>query len=149
MFDKYILMVIFFTVFSIAFGSCGKEEKFVRLPDKEEEKFVRLPDKEEEEKEEVAEYYVKYVAKSLNRYISITGVTVATDNGTQTFNYSSNAKYSWEQTYGPVKKGFRASITVTGNKIGNIEIYCCRGSEPFALKASRSGSGSLQYTINY
>lgn len=138
MFNKYILRGIFFTVFSIAFGSCSEEEQF-----------VRLPDKEEEEKEEVAEYYVKYVAKSLNRYISITGVTVATDNGTQTFNYSSNAKYSWEQTYGPVKKGFRASITVTGNKIGNIEIYCCRGSEPFALKASRSGSGSLQYTINY
>ena len=137
MFNKYILRGIFFTVFSIAFGSCSEEEQFVRLPDKE------------EEKEEVAEYYVKYVAKSLNRYISITGVTVATDNGTRTFNYSGNAKYSWEQTYGPVKKGFRASITVTGNKIGNIEIYCSRGSEPFALKASRSGSGSLQYTINY
>ena len=137
MFYKSILRVILFTVFSISFGSCGEDEEIFRLPDKE------------EVKEEVAEYYVKYVANSQNRYFSITGVTVATDKGTQSYNYSSSARKTWEQTYGPVKKGFRASITVNGDKIGNVEIYCCRGGEPFALKASRSGSGSLQYTINY
>lgn len=137
MFNKYILRIILLTTFSIAFESCGEEDKIVRFPDRE------------EEREEVVEYYIKYVANSVNRYYSITGVTVATDRGTQSFNYSTNAQKTWEQTYGPVKKGFRASITVEGAKINNVEIYCCRGSEPFALKASKNGSGSLQYTINY
>lgn len=134
---KIIYNLFLFITFTSFFYSCDEEENFVRFPDKE------------EEKEEFAEYYVKYVANSLDRYFSITGVTVSTDNGTQSFNYSSNARKSWEQIYGPVKKGFRANITVKGNKIGDVKIYCSRGSEPFALKASRSGSGSLQYTINY
>ena len=135
---KIIYNLFLLIVFSSSFYSCDEDEKF-----------VRLPEEKEEEKVEVAEYYIKYVAHSENRYISITGVTVATDRGTQSFNYSSNARKNWEQTYGPVKKGFKASIKVDGNKIGNVEIYCCRGSEPFTLKASRSGSGLLQYTINY
>ena len=134
---KFIINLFLTTLFVGSFCSCNEKEPFVRLPDKE------------ETKEEVAEYYIKYVANSLDRYISITGVTVTTDNGTQSFNYSNSARKTWEQTYGPVKKGFRASINVKGNKIGDVKIYCCRGSEPFALKASRSGSGQLQYTINY
>lgn len=67
----------------------------------------------------------------------------------QTFEFKNQS--SWEQTYGPVPKGFKAIIQVQGYT-RTLEIHCCRGKEPFALKAIKNGQNSnpvLGYTIDY
>ena len=105
-------------------------------------------DSEIEEIEKV-DYYIKYIVKSVDSTIRIRSVSVATDNGIQTLEFKNN--YSWEQTYGPVAKGFKASIQVQG-VTKTLEIHCCRGKEPFALKAIKNGqtsSPSLEYTIDF
>lgn len=107
------------------------------------------PEKEENKPVEKVDYYIKYVAESPSRYYSINGVTVNTDKGTVTIDMS--GKKSWEQTFGPVPKGFKANISVKGTT-GSLEIYCCRGQEKFALKAMLNGekkNPSLSYTIDY
>ena len=94
------------------------------------------------------DYYIKYVVKSIQPY-NINSVTVATDNGVKTLRFKNTL--SWEQTYGPVAKGFKASIKVDA-LTSTVEIHCCRGKEPFALKAIKNGqasSPSLEYTIDY
>lgn len=103
-----------------------------------------------------AEYYIKYEATV--KVFASNGVsrgtvnyTVSTDTGTKSF----TSGLSFSQTFGPVKKGFHA--TFSANPIGcsatscTANIYVCRGSEPFALKANGSGvsSASTSYTIDY
>lgn len=98
---------------------------------------------------EKVDYYIKYKVKCASRYSYLKGVTVATDKGTSTLEFKN--KSSWEQTYGPVTKGFKASIKVYG-LTSTVEIHCCRGQEPFALKAITNGQAndpSLEYTIDY
>ena len=103
---------------------------------------------QEEEKVEKVDYYIKYVVKAQSP-LRFDDITVSTDKGSQTFDFSN--KSSWEQTYGPVAKGFRANIKVVGYTT-SLEIHCCRGQEPFALKAIKSGRAenpTLSYTIDY
>jgi hypothetical protein len=98
---------------------------------------------------EKVDYYIKYYVKSVASYQYIKSVSVTTDKGFQT--YELRNKVGWEQTYGPVAKGFKASIHVDGYT-STVEIHCCRGKEPFALKAIKNGqtnSPSLEYTIDY
>lgn len=93
-------------------------------------------------------YYVKYEAIMSSVYSgNIMKVTVASDYGNLTF----EGGKSFSQTFGPVSKGFKASIK--GECLASscnsliVNIYVCRGSEPFALKST--GSYSTSYTIDY
>lgn len=93
------------------------------------------------------EYYVKYEAKVTSIYTGTLRYIVNTDNGSKTFIEGKN----FSKTFGPVKKGFNASIEadLSGwfSGYADVYIYVCRGSEPFALKAS--SRTSVQYKIDY
>ena len=89
-------------------------------------------------------YYVKYVISSnYPRIFSNWSVTTPqgkyTKNGYQTRH--------WEQTYGPVKKGFKCEVLVENGE-PTIEIYASKNQEPFALKANATGT-SASYVINF
>src|SRR6188474_3102029 len=65
------------------------------------------------------DYFVKYVIKGNGTYIYFSDFSVNTDQGNVSF---SGYQYkSWNQTYGPVKKGFSASVSVIG--FVTVEIY--------------------------
>lgn len=88
-------------------------------------------------------YYVKYVIPcSYPRLFSNWSVT--TPEGKYTKN-NYQTRY-WEQTYGPVKKGFKCEVQVSGEP--TIEIYVSKNQEPFALKMTKTGS-SASYTIDF
>ena len=98
------------------------------------------------------EYYVKYVIKGNGTYIYFSDFSVNTDQGNVSF--SGYQYHSWNQTYGPVRKGFRASVSV-GSSV-TVEIYVSKNNGPFALKASKSGGNSSltpnisqSYTIDF
>lgn len=99
----------------------------------------------------VAEYYVKYEASIVSYRNGTVKYTVNTETGEKIF---SSGK-SFSQTFGPVEKGFHASIKVDAKNVvgasSNIRIYVCRGNEPFALKANKSGEStvSASYTIDF
>ncbi|MBP1675814.1 MAG: hypothetical protein H6Q20_373 [Bacteroidetes bacterium] len=89
-------------------------------------------------------YYVKYVISSIYPYI-FSNWTVTTPEG----NYTKNNYQTrhWEQTYGPVKKGFKCDVQVKNGQ-PTIEIYVSKNQEPFALKTTKEGY-SATYTINF
>jgi hypothetical protein len=92
------------------------------------------------------EYYVKYAIKGNGTYNYFNKFSVNTDKGNVSF--GGNQYRSWNQTYGPVRKGFRASVTSDG--LVTIEIFISKNNGPFALKASKSGSqSSVSYTIDF
>ena len=99
-----------------------------------------------------AEYYVKYEATVSSRYPS-DGIfyTVATENGTEIF----TNKKSLNVTFGPLKKGFTAELSIDASSLYiadcTANIYVCRGCEPFSLKATGTGSKGvwITYTIVY
>jgi len=92
-------------------------------------------------------YYVKYVIRGNGTYNYFNIFSIKTAQGNQSF--SGYQYHSWNQTYGPVEKGFTASVSAQGNV--TTEIYVSKNSEPFSLKASNSGSNSASasYTINF
>ena len=100
-------------------------------------------DKDKDEMGISDEYYVKYVIKGNGTYIYFSDFSVNTDQGNVSF--SGYQYHSWNQTYGPVRKGFRASVSV-GSSV-TVEIYVSKNNGPFALKASKSGDNS--YTIDF
>ena len=79
-------------------------------------------------------------------------ISISTDKGINEVTTTSN---SYTETIGPVKKGFKANISVNYNISSeggttHMKIYVCRGSEPFALKAENEKfSYSASYTIDY
>lgn len=107
-------------------------------------------------------YYVKYEANITGIYYGAeANYTVSTENGAKTITTDSK---SFSETFGPVKKGFTASITGQSeypqtNSSMVVSIYVCKGEEPFSLKAqdeskensiSDSGiSASASYTIDF
>ena len=129
----YLLFALFV---GLSFTNCSSDDS-------------EVPSTEEESKPvEKVDYYIKYIVKSVST-MKINSVTVSTDKGSSTLEFKN--KSSWEQTYGPVAKGFTASISVKGYT-STVEIHCCRGQEPFALKAIKNGqtsNPSLEYTIDY
>ncbi|WP_296683768.1 hypothetical protein [Flavobacterium sp.] len=92
------------------------------------------------------EYYVKYQINGIGMYNYFSNFSVQTDQRNQSFSgYQYN---SWTQTYGPVKKGFVALVSVQGNV--TAEIYVSKNNGSFALKASKSSaSTSVTYTIDF
>ncbi len=89
-------------------------------------------------------YYVKYVIFSIYPYL-FSNWSVTTPDG----NYSKTGYQTrrWEQTYGPVKKGFKCDVQVKNGQ-PNIEIYVSKNQEPFALKTTKEGY-SAAYTIDF
>lgn len=98
-----------------------------------------------------AEYYVKYEASVSSLHSGNVNYSVNTDDGELSF----ISGKSFSQTFGPVSKGFNASITVNASGLYHancdVNIYVCRGSEPFALKAHDLGvnTTTVSYTIDY
>ena len=91
-------------------------------------------------------YYVKYDISSVSTNIT---ARIATDNGTQEIKFST----LYSEIFGPVSAGFLASINTwpSTSSIITASIYVSRSTEPFALKATSTGThvGSNQLTINY
>lgn len=90
------------------------------------------------------DYYVKYVIScSYPRIFSNWSVT--TPDGKYTKNdYQTR---HWEQTYGPVKKGFKCEVQVENGE-PTIEIYVSKNQEPFALKTTKTGM-TATYIIDF
>ena len=89
-------------------------------------------------------YYVKYVISS-NYPKIFSNWSVTTPQG----KYSKNdyqTRY-WQQTYGPVKKGFKCEVLVEKGE-PTIEIYSSKNQEPFTLKVTKTGS-SASYNIDF
>jgi len=104
--------------------------------------------KKEDEKTTNDEYYVKYVVKCSQGRWYVSSFSINTDNGTVGFsNYKST---SWNQTYGPVKKGFKTFVTADSS-FPTVEIYVSKNQGPFALKASKTGTGSASasYIVDF
>lgn len=89
-------------------------------------------------------YYVKYIISS--SYPSVfSNWSVNTPQGTYTKNNYQTRH--WEQTYGPVKKGFKCEVQVERG-YPTIEIYVSKSQEPFALKTTKEGQ-SASYIIDF
>ncbi|RXJ51078.1 hypothetical protein [Gelidibacter gilvus] len=125
-----ILTLIVSVLNILTFSSCSKEEM----------------DNNEQVKN--TNYYVKYVIKGTGAYGRFSNWTATTPEGKYT-----NSGYqtrSWNQTYGPVKKGFKCEVQI-GNYISGapvIEIHVSKNEEPFALKVTETGRKAL-YTIDF
>lgn len=103
-------------------------------------------------------YYVKYEWQMSSQHSNIDKeISFITENGKQTFTTQS---YSWEGTYGPLKKGTKVylncickspseySYSQTNN---HARIYISRNKEPFVIKAEKEGKRNITliYTIDF
>ena len=128
------ITTVFLTIF-FALSSCEKDETETATPNNN----SATPNDN---------YYVNYIIKAPGPYGRFSNWTASTPDGT----YSNNGYQvsSWNQTYGPVKKGFNCIVQI-GNFQGGtptIEIHVSKNQEPFALKATKTGN-SASYTINF
>lgn len=89
-------------------------------------------------------YYVKYVISSNYPYL-FSNWSVTTPEGNYTKNDYQTRR--WEQTYGPVKKGFKCDVQVKNGQ-PNIEIFVSKNQDPFALKTTKEGY-TATYTIDF
>jgi|26BtaG_2_1085354.scaffolds.fasta_scaffold00362_4 hypothetical protein len=93
-------------------------------------------------------YYVKYIIKGNGTYGRFSNWTATTPDG----NYTNNGYQtrSWNQTYGPVKKGFKCEVKIGDYISGTptIEIHVSKNDEPFALKATKTDR-TASYTIDF
>ena len=94
-------------------------------------------------KKEKVNYYVKYEAIG-SYYGGLMKINVNTENGIQSFTTSSK---TYSETFGPVSKGFAASISIIYSTNLNTYIYVSRGEEPFVLKAT--GTSAAEYVIDF
>ena len=97
-------------------------------------------------------YYVRYNVGVSTSHIPTTYITVNTDMGINEF----EAVKTFEETFGPVSKGFNAEIDVVAEGAGWAEttasIHVSKNNGPFALKAYKSVSSSkinLSYKIDF
>ncbi|WP_418894712.1 hypothetical protein [Limibacterium fermenti] len=122
------LMIISVLIIFI-FSSCNKEE-------------IKIDDNNETAMND--NYYVKYViSSSYPRIFSNWSVTTPQGNYTKN-NYQTR---HWEETYGPVKKGFNCKVQVENGE-PTVAIYVAKNQEPFALKTTRTGQ-SASYIIDF
>ena len=93
-------------------------------------------------------YYVNYIIKAPGPYGRFSNWTASTPDGT----YINNGPQisNWNQTFGPVNKGFTCSVQI-GNYQGGtptIEILVSKNGDPFALKKTGTGA-SASYVVNF
>ena len=92
-------------------------------------------------------YYVNYNIQAPGPYGRFSNWTASTPDGR--YSNSGFQVSSWNQTYGPVQKGFRCSVQIGDYQGGTptIEIYVSKNEEPFALKTTVTGA-SASYNID-
>lgn len=124
----YTLMIIS-TLAIFTFSSCNKEEMDI----------TPAPDDN---------YYVNYIIKGPSPYGRFSNWTVTTPDGT--YSNTGTQVSSWNQTYGPVKKGFKCEVQIGDYQGGTptIEIHVSKNEEPFTLKAIETGA-SASYVIDF
>tara|TARA_R110002051_G_C8703765_1_gene494768 strand:+ start:100 stop:513 length:414 start_codon:yes stop_codon:yes gene_type:complete len=93
-------------------------------------------------------YYVNYIIKAPGPYGRFSNWTASTPD--RTYSNRGYQTSSWNQTYGPVKKGFNCKVQIGDYQGGTptIEIHVSKNEEPFALKANATGA-SASYVINF
>ena len=124
----FTLMVIS-TLAIFTFSSCNKEEMDINPAPND-------------------NYYVNYIIRGPGAYGNFSDWTATTPDGT--YSNSGYQTRSWNQTYGPVKKGFNCEVQI-GDYIGGtptIEIPVSKNEEPFALKVTTIGA-SASYVIDF
>ncbi|MDM9630261.1 hypothetical protein [Robiginitalea aurantiaca] len=92
-------------------------------------------------------YYVKYTISGSGIYGRFSNWSATTpDGGYYNSGYQTR---SWNETFGPVDKGFNCSVGIGYYQGGTptIKIYVSKNNEPFALKANVTGA-SASYEIN-
>ena len=116
--NKPLIVTMFCLVIISAFSSCKKDEAIINPSD---------------------EYFVKYAISGNGTYNYFSNFSVFTEKGNVSF---SGYQYkAWSKTYGPVKKGFTASVSVTSSYV-TVEIYVAKNNGSLVLKASKTGNGS-------
>jgi hypothetical protein len=111
--------------------------------------FVSCSKKENEDNEEMTNdnYYVNYIIQAPGPYGRFSNWTASTPDGQ--YSNSGYQTSSWNQTYGPVQKGFVCRVQIVDYQGGTptIEIHVSKNDEPFSLKETVTGA-SASYTIN-
>jgi len=92
-------------------------------------------------------YYVNYIIQAPGPYGRFSNWTASTPDGL--YSNSGYQTSNWNQTYGPVQKGFRCNVQIGDYQGGTptIEIHISKNEEPFTLKATETGA-SASYTID-
>ncbi len=124
----YTLMIIS-TLAIFTFSSCNKDEMDNTPPPND-------------------NYYVNYIIRGPSPYGRFSNWTVTTPDGT--YSNTGTQVRSWNQTYGPVKKGFKCEVQIGDYQGGTptIEIHVSKNEEPFALKVTTTGA-SASYVIDF
>ena len=93
-------------------------------------------------------YYVNYIIRGPGPYGRFSDWTATTPDGA--YSNSGYQTRSWNQTYGPVKRGFKCEVQIGYYQGGTptIEIHVSKNEEPFALKATTTGA-SASYVIDF
>lgn len=92
-------------------------------------------------------YYVNYIIQAPGPYGRFSNWTATTPNGT--YSNSGTQVAGWNQTYGPVQKGFQCRVEIGDYQGGTptIEIHVSKNEGSFALKRTVTGT-SASYVIN-
>lgn len=124
------------TIMALLFFSCSKDNEEVSIAPID----AVEQNTQQETKDNNARYYVKYeVEASTAHRVSFTyNISYTKDSGVgnvQERLYSSD--FSWNDTYGPFKKGDKVSLSCSLSTPMDItaSIHVCRNDEPFAAKA--------------
>lgn len=130
---KFLKITTMLIAIFIVLSSCSKDEPNINDSDK-----PSVTDN----------YYIKYVIKGNGTYGHFSNWTVKTDQGNYT-NSGTQVSY-WDQTYGPVNKGFISNVQIDNyiDKAPTIEIHVSKNQEPFALKVNKTGN-SASYAIDF
>lgn len=106
------------------------------------------------------EYYVKYEVNSSTIYLGGTLNVLLTGTNNQNTTFAIDTREPWETIIGPVKKGFKANLSVSeiesnhGHLTLQAQISVSKNSSPFALKQIDDSNTprttvQISYTINY
>ena len=105
--------------------------------------------------EEKARYYVKYEVTFKTQHTNtIKNISFTTENSTENISFTEWVKTkSWEGTYGPVDKNFKATINCVVPDYNydceiHARIYLSREKEPFVIKSEGIGKYSLFLQAN-
>lgn len=93
--------------------------------------------------EAIPDYYIKYRIYSTFGFAIPLNATYTDETGNPKHVSSNNHSFSYEYVVGPVANGFCASLSSGGG----LQIFACRGSGPWMLKAE--GTGTITYTIDF
>lgn len=95
-----------------------------------------------------SEYYIKYTAARPGYSVSNACVKIKNEYEQIIDIVTDKTHFKGiNQTIGPVKKGFTATINVTPSM--NLEISCSKDNGPFVEKVRATSAYGISYTIDY